>query len=75
MFVCRGAHVLGNKQWDYNNELADMCGKQRIPNNVRMLYDLCHERRRYKLQDYKSDEFLLSTKGHYYLSNVDNDNP
>ena len=61
-----GAHVLGQNQWAYNDELADMCEKQRIPEYVRMLYDLCHHRRLYNLLHYKEDEFEMSEKGHYY---------
>jgi len=51
-----------------------MCDKKRISDNVRLLYDLCHQRRRYNLQEYKNDEFLLSDKGHYYRCNNEVEN-
>ncbi|XP_078484088.1 uncharacterized protein LOC100175875 [Ciona intestinalis] len=62
----RHAHLMGHRQWDYNNDLADLCGIQRISDNVRLLYDLCHQRRTFNLMFYKNDEFNLSDAGNFY---------
>uniref|UniRef100_H2ZM14 Uncharacterized protein n=1 Tax=Ciona savignyi TaxID=51511 RepID=H2ZM14_CIOSA len=64
----RHAHLMGPRQWDYNNELADLCGIPRIPSNVSLLYDLCHQRRTFNLMVYKRDEFFLSNQGNFYKS-------
>nr|CAB3249700.1 flavin-containing monooxygenase FMO GS-OX-like 2 [Phallusia mammillata] len=67
----RAAHLLGPKQWEYNNDLSDLCGEPRIPDNVRLLYDLCHQRRSYNRLLYREDEFALSESGQYYCTNLD----
>ena len=65
---------MGDEQWTYNNELADMCGKQRIPDNVRLLYDLTHHRRAFNLQHYKEENYALSLEGNYYKTDSDSTN-
>ncbi|CAK8689456.1 unnamed protein product [Clavelina lepadiformis] len=66
----RGSHILANDQWAYNDELADLSGHERIPDSVRLLYNLVQERRAYNLQTYKQDEFAMASNGHYYRSGV-----
>ena len=56
----RGAHELGDRQWAYCNELADMCGKKRIPNHVRLLYDFITQARFTNLHNYKNEEYCLA---------------
>ncbi|XP_048745451.1 uncharacterized protein LOC125658271 [Ostrea edulis] len=56
--LVRYAHVLGTRQWGYNDELADLAGVELIPRVVQNLYDYVHETRvkdivRYKNRNYE----------------------
>ena len=57
------AHVLGDKQWDYDNTIAELAGAELLSTVYEDLYNhVCH-RRKNCLMDYKSDEFQFTTDG------------
>ena len=55
----RHAHTMGGRQWQYNDEIADLAGCQRIPRHVRELYDQVHTTRAVNLTGYKKINFQL----------------
>jgi len=57
---------MGKMQWGYNDMLADLAGKGRIPDRVRVLYDFTHETRVKNLTTYKNVEYDLGADGFYH---------
>lgn len=55
----RHAHKLGEKQFQYYDDLADFVGCERIPPVVKSLYEHRHEMGRKKLAEYKNEEFRI----------------
>ena len=55
----RHAHTMGNRQWAYNDEIAQMAGCQYIPKVVKNLYDAVHDTRAVNLLGYKKGNFKL----------------
>ena len=55
----RHAHTMGNRQWAYNDEIAQMAGCQHIPKVVKNLYDAVHDTRAVNLLGYKKGKFKL----------------
>ena len=57
------AHVLGDKQWDYDNTIAELAGAELLSPVYEDLYNHVWQRRKNCLMDYKSDEFQFTTDG------------
>ncbi|XP_061166322.1 uncharacterized protein LOC133175230 [Saccostrea echinata] len=58
-FPPRYAHVLGPRQWEYNDELAELAGVELIPRVVQNLYDYVHETRVKDIVHYKDNNYEL----------------
>lgn len=63
----RYAHVLSDKQFDYNDELADMANSSRVPEHFKQVYFIVHKLRRENLTGYKNINFSLDEKGDKYV--------
>ena len=57
------AHLLGDRQWDYDNMIAHLAGVNELSPVYEDLYMHVHHRRRTCLLDYKGDEFKLTSDG------------
>ena len=57
------AHVLGDKQWDYDNTIAELARAELLSPVYEDLYNHVWHRRKNFLMDYKSDEFQFTTDG------------
>ena len=57
------AHLLGERQWDYDNTIAHLAGVNKLNPVYEDLYKHVHHRRKNFLMDYKSDEFKLTSDG------------
>lgn len=55
----RYAHVLGPRQWEYNDELAQLADIELIPRVVQKLYDYVHETRVKDIVHYKNRNYKL----------------
>ncbi len=55
----RHAHHMGPRQWEYNDDLADLAHFPRIPEVVRKLYDYVHAYRVSDLPGYKKRNFEI----------------
>jgi hypothetical protein len=56
---------MGDTQWSYNRELAQMASIDGIPSNVERLYNDVTDRRKLHLTSYKQDFF--EKKGDAYV--------
>ncbi|XP_050595064.1 uncharacterized protein LOC126924518 isoform X1 [Bombus affinis] len=56
----RHAHKLSDKQWDYNNALADAGGFDRLPKFYKLGYEAWSAQRKANLLNYKRARFVLS---------------
>ncbi|XP_012283263.1 flavin-containing monooxygenase FMO GS-OX-like 4 [Orussus abietinus] len=59
----RHAHRLANKQWEYNDSLADAGGFERLPAFYRIGYNSWSQERNRNLLNYKNTKFLISEDG------------
>ncbi|KAK9308846.1 hypothetical protein QLX08_001268 [Tetragonisca angustula] len=56
----RHAHKLMDKQWDYNNSLADAGGFDRLPKFYKLGYEAWSAQRKANLLNYKRARFVIS---------------
>lgn len=56
----RHAHKLMDKQWDYNNSLADAGGFDRLPKFYKLGYEAWFAQRKANLLNYKKARFVIS---------------
>lgn len=56
----RHAHKLSDKQWDYNNALADAGDFDRLPKFYKLGYEAWSVQRKANLLNYKRARFVLS---------------
>ena len=61
------AHLLGERQWNYDNTIAQLAGVDILSPVYEDLYKHVHHRRRNFLMDYKSDEFKLTFDGKWAI--------
>jgi len=54
-------HKMGDLQWRYNKELAELGHIQPVPQVVEDLYNAVHKRRHMSLVDYKKDSFSITS--------------
>lgn len=59
----RHAHKLMDKQWDYNNSLADAADAERLPKFYKLGYNICAAQRKANLLNYKMARFVVSDDG------------
>lgn len=64
------AHLLGEKQWDYDRSIAQLAGVQPLSAAVEDLYKYVTTRRREFLMDYKSDDYKLTSNGTWTKTEV-----
>lgn len=57
------AHLLGERQWDYDRTIAQLAGVEPLCAVYEDLYTYVTDRRREFLMDYKSDEYKLASNG------------
>ncbi|XP_071962969.1 uncharacterized protein [Antedon mediterranea] len=55
----RHAHVMGPRQWKYNDDICNLAGVDTIPEVVQTLYDAVHDERTWNVADYKKSNFKL----------------
>lgn len=56
----RHAHKLMNKQWEYNDSLADAGGFDRLPKFYKLGYEIWTSQRKANLSNYKKARFVIS---------------
>jgi len=56
----RYAHYMGNRQWEYSDEVASMAGCEPISKAVRTLFDSIHATRVKNLMGYKKNNYSLA---------------
>ena len=61
----RHAHILGEQQWKYNREIAQLAGCVAQSDMNESLYQHVVHRRKYHLMEYKNDEFELTPEGNW----------
>lgn len=59
----RHAHRLMDRQWDYNDSLADAGGFDRLPKFYRRGYDVWSGHRKLDFLNYKKSRFVVSEDG------------
>ena len=59
------AHLLGDRQWKYNNTIAQLAGLDRSSSVYEELYKYVVYRRTNFLMEYKNDQFKLSSDGRW----------
>ena len=57
------AHTLGDRQWDYNNTIAQLAGVVELGAVYEEIFEHVEKRREDFLMDYKGDEFELTSDG------------
>lgn len=70
--LCNGlqekhAHLLGTRQWDYNNTVAQLAGVDKLGSHYESIYRHTHNRRTNNLMDYKNDELKLNANGKWTI--------
>lgn len=70
--LCKGlrvehAHVMGARQWGYNDELAKECGVDKLNEHVKQAYELATKRKKLNLMKYKDDEFVFCNKKNEFV--------
>lgn len=61
------AHVLGEKQWPYNSDLAAMAGIDDLPPFMEQLYHHVHSRRRTTLANYRHEEYRITSNDDFEI--------
>ncbi|PAA55661.1 hypothetical protein BOX15_Mlig025579g2, partial [Macrostomum lignano] len=56
----RHLHLLGDDQWDYNDQLADLAGCQRLPVVMRLIYDDVRLERKLRLVDFRQWDYSIT---------------
>uniref|UniRef100_A0A1I8J0M9 Flavin-containing monooxygenase n=1 Tax=Macrostomum lignano TaxID=282301 RepID=A0A1I8J0M9_9PLAT len=56
----RHLHLLGDDQWDYNDQLADLAGCQRLPVVMRLIYDDVRLERKLRLVDFRQWAYSIT---------------
>lgn len=59
------AHLLGDRQWEYNNNIAHLAGADRLSSFYESIYNHVHHCRTNSLMNYKNDEFELLSDGRW----------
>lgn len=57
----RHAHKLMNKQWEYNDSLADAGCFDRLPKFYKLGYEVWSTQRKMNLSNYKKARFVISS--------------
>jgi len=61
----RYAHFMGPKQWEYNDNLAELAGFKPIPKAISILYNEVHRTRVLDLPNYKKRQYRITGEETY----------